>query len=64
MSRLFDFETILLPYIDEFLLVLHNVSAFNEPGSSLVSRTRVKTLAQDTLEGKQTENFISKLEKS
>ena len=24
--------------------------AFNEPGSSLVSRTRVKTLAQDTLE--------------
>lgn len=26
--------------------------AFNEPGSSLVSRTRVKTLAQDTLEGK------------
>lgn len=25
--------------------------AFNEPGSSLVSRTRVKTLAQDTLEG-------------
>lgn len=26
--------------------------AFNEPGSSLASRTRVKTLAQDTLEGK------------
>lgn len=24
--------------------------AFNEPGSSLVSRTRVKTLAQETLE--------------
>lgn len=24
--------------------------AFNEPGSSLASRTRVKTLAQDTLE--------------
>lgn len=24
--------------------------AFNEPGSSLVSRTRVKSLAQDTLE--------------
>lgn len=24
--------------------------AFNEPGSSLVSRTRVKTLAHDTLE--------------
>lgn len=24
--------------------------AFNEPGSSLVSRTRIKTLAQDTLE--------------
>jgi 6-phosphogluconolactonase/glucosamine-6-phosphate isomerase/deaminase len=24
--------------------------AFNEPGSSLVSRTRLKTLAQDTLE--------------
>ena len=24
--------------------------AFNEPGSSLVSRTRVKTLAQDTIE--------------
>lgn len=24
--------------------------AFNEPGSSLVSKTRVKTLAQDTLE--------------
>lgn len=24
--------------------------AFNEPGSSLVSRTRVKTLAKDTLE--------------
>ncbi len=23
--------------------------AFNEPGSSLVSRTRVKTLAQDTI---------------
>lgn len=28
--------------------------AFNEPGSSLVSRTRVKTLAQDTLEGNVT----------
>lgn len=24
--------------------------AFNEPGSSLLSRTRIKTLAQDTLE--------------
>lgn len=29
--------------------------AFNEPGSSLVSRTRVKTLAQDTLEGEKIE---------
>lgn len=28
----------------------HGHIAFNEPGSSLVSRTRVKTLAQDTLE--------------
>lgn len=37
--------------------------AFNEPGSSLVSRTRVKTLAQDTLEANARffENDISKV---
>lgn len=33
--------------------------AFNEPGSSLVSRTRVKTLAQDTLEGEFTDFLFS-----
>ncbi|XP_064539593.1 glucosamine-6-phosphate isomerase isoform X1 [Drosophila montana] len=39
--------------------------AFNEPGSSLVSRTRVKTLAQDTLEANARffENDISKVPK-
>lgn len=37
--------------------------AFNEPGSSLVSRTRVKTLAQDTLEANARffDNDISKV---
>ncbi|XP_019877306.1 glucosamine-6-phosphate isomerase isoform X1 [Aethina tumida] len=39
--------------------------AFNEPGSSLVSRTRVKTLAQDTLEANARffDNDISKVPK-
>jgi hypothetical protein len=39
--------------------------AFNEPGSSLVSRTRVKTLAQDTLEANARffNNDISKVPK-
>lgn len=39
--------------------------AFNEPGSSLVSRTRVKTLAQDTLEANARffDNNISKVPK-
>ncbi|XP_030565564.1 glucosamine-6-phosphate isomerase isoform X2 [Drosophila novamexicana] len=39
--------------------------AFNEPGSSLVSRTRVKTLAQDTLEANARffENDINKVPK-
>jgi len=39
--------------------------AFNEPGSSLVSRTRVKTLAQDTLEANARffENDMSKVPK-
>lgn len=37
--------------------------AFNEPGSSLVSRTRVKSLAQDTLEANARffDNDISKV---
>ncbi|XP_037960705.1 glucosamine-6-phosphate isomerase [Teleopsis dalmanni] len=37
--------------------------AFNEPGSSLVSRTRIKTLAQDTLEANARffDNDISKV---
>eukprot|EP00099_Drosophila_melanogaster_P005090 NP_001245894.1 oscillin, isoform C [Drosophila melanogaster] len=39
--------------------------AFNEPGSSLVSRTRVKTLAQDTLEANARffDNDMSKVPK-
>lgn len=39
--------------------------AFNEPGSSLVSRTRIKTLAQDTLEANARffDNDISKVPK-
>ncbi|XP_046394101.1 glucosamine-6-phosphate isomerase isoform X2 [Ischnura elegans] len=39
--------------------------AFNEPGSSLVSRTRVKTLAQDTLEANARffDNDVSKVPK-
>lgn len=39
--------------------------AFNEPGSSLVSRTRVKTLAYDTLEANKRffGNDISKVPK-
>lgn len=39
--------------------------AFNEPGSSLASRTRVKTLAQDTLEANARffDNDISKVPK-
>lgn len=39
--------------------------AFNEPGSSLVSRTRVKTLAQDTLEANARffDNDINKVPK-
>ncbi|XP_050520387.1 glucosamine-6-phosphate isomerase [Daktulosphaira vitifoliae] len=39
--------------------------AFNEPGSSLVSRTRIKTLTQDTLEANARffENDISKVPK-
>ncbi|KAJ8975139.1 hypothetical protein NQ317_015273 [Molorchus minor] len=39
--------------------------AFNEPGSSLVSRTRVKTLAQDTLEANARffDNNINKVPK-
>lgn len=40
--------------------------AFNEPGSSLVSRTRVKTLAHDTLEANARffDNDISKVPKN
>lgn len=40
--------------------------AFNEPGSSLVSRTRVKTLAQDTLEANARffDNDMNKVPKS
>lgn len=39
--------------------------AFNEPGSSLVSRTRVKTLAQETLEANARffDNDMSKVPK-
>jgi len=39
--------------------------AFNEPGSSLVSRTRVKTLAQDTLEANARffDNHVEKVPK-
>lgn len=39
--------------------------AFNEPGSSLASRTRVKTLAQDTLEANARffDNDMSKVPK-
>lgn len=39
--------------------------AFNEPGSSLVSRTRVKTLAQETLEANARffDNDLSKVPK-
>lgn len=40
--------------------------AFNEPGSSLSSRTRVKTLAQETLEANARffDNDISKVPKN
>lgn len=39
--------------------------AFNEPGSSLVSRTRVKTLAKETLEANARffDNDLSKVPK-
>lgn len=37
--------------------------AFNEPGSSLVSRTRVKTLAEDTLRANAASFFDNDLDK-
>lgn len=48
--KLFHCSSILYIYVVYLGIGPDGHIAFNEPGSSLVSRTRVKTLAQDTLE--------------
>nr|CAD7403761.1 unnamed protein product [Timema cristinae] len=50
LGGLAQYKTSVLANYATKVLALMAYIAFNEPGSSLVSRTRVKTLAQDTLE--------------